>query len=411
MNNVISKKNTIAVFLAVILIAGIIAAFTPSFIIGVNAQSEPYYRDNRYGSEQEYPSEYSDSNSYNIYEPQYGMDNYKKSYRNDNYEQPEYPSYQPDYKPEYPSYEQDNKHDYKSKKDSSSSVSINKLKCINNNVNINGNNTGDINVGNSGSSASSPGTDEGYLGVGSSGGNYGEGYDNRYKKQKDAGFTCIINNNNNNTNIVAGGGNGTDDGDNVEEPEPTATLLVTKTVICNAIDNSPTATVAWSTIRNTILPSSFNIVVTGNEPDPDEFPGSNSPPGVVVTLGAGDYQVTEELPDLPTLPASVIVSRTTTFVGDCDDVDSDPLSIVAAGTIEAGEEQTCDIDNLYEVRAAALTSSNINTDTSAFDINTAGDIASSFSSPPTIAQETTEDDLTAMEKTTKLKQQWLDLLP
>src|SRR5918994_4918001 len=87
------------------------------------------------------------------------------------YEPREYPSYQPDYKTEYPS---DN--NYKSEKDSSSSVSINKLKCINNNVNINGNNTGDINVGNSGSSASSPGTDEGYLGVGSSGGNYGEGY-------------------------------------------------------------------------------------------------------------------------------------------------------------------------------------------------------------------------------------------
>jgi hypothetical protein len=410
LNNVISKKNTIAVFLAVILIAGIIAAFTPSFIIGVNAQSEPYYRDNRYGSEQEYPSEYSDSNSYNIYEPQYGMDNYKKSSRNDNYEQPQYPSYQPDYKPEYPSYEQDNKHDYKSKKDSSSSVSINKLKCINNNVNINGNNTGDINVGNSGSSASSPGTDEGYLGVGSSGGNYGEGYDNRYKKQKDAGFTCIINNNNNNTNIVAGGGNGTDDGDNVEEP--TATLAVGKVVTCNLIDVSQATEEACITIENTLSPDDFNIVVTGNEPDPDEFPGSNNQP-VVVTLGAGDYEVTEELPNLPTLPAGVTVSRTTTFEGDCADVDpSDPESIVATGTIEAGESQTCTLDNLYEAStiAGGLTSSNINTDTSAFNINSLEGLASSFSSPLTITQGT-EQDLSALEKTAKLKQQWIGLLP
>jgi hypothetical protein len=194
--NKIVSTNINAVFLAVILIAGTIAAFTPSFIIGVNAQSDPYYRDNSYGSEQEYPPEYADSNSYNSYEPEYGIDNYKKSYSNDNYEQPEYPSYKPDYKPEYPL---DN--NYKSKKESSSSVSLNKLNCINNNVNINGNNTGDINVGNSGKSATGSGTDEGYLGIGSLGGN-GEGYDNGYKKQKDQGFTCIINNNNNNTIVT-----------------------------------------------------------------------------------------------------------------------------------------------------------------------------------------------------------------
>ena len=40
------------------------------------------------------------------------------------------------------------------------------------------------------------------------------------------------------------------------------------------------------------------------------------------------------------------------------------------------------------------------------------EIASSFSSQPTIAQETEDSsELTATEKTTKLKQQWLELLP
>jgi len=54
---------------------------------------------------------------------------------------------------------------------------------------------------------------------------------------------------------------------------------------------------------------------------------------------------------------------------------------------------------------------NINTDTSSSNINTAGGlVASSFSSPPTIAQGT-EQDLSALEKIEKLKQQWLDLLP
>jgi hypothetical protein len=407
----ILKKTTkpSAIFLAIVLVAGTIAAISPSFVIGAEAQAEREYRYNSYEPEPtEYSPPYTDRQHSN-YPSEYEMDSYeKKSYGNDYYEQPEYPSYE------------DN-NSYKSKKDSSSkSVSINKLKCINNNVNINGNNTGSINVGNSGRSASSPGTDEGYLGVGSLGGNGEDGYDNGYNKQKDKGFSCIINNNNNNTIVTV---NATDDGDNVAEP--TATLAVTKTTRCNPIPVASPAADYCNTLETNISPDDFNIVVTGNDPDPDEFPGSNTPPGVIVTLGAGGYQVTEELPIVPPPPNGVTVSRTTTFAGNCVDVaPSDPGSIVAAGTIEAGEEQTCDIDNLYEARATAggLTSSNINTDTSAFDINTAGDmatsdintgdIAPSFSSPPTIAQGVENSaGLTSLEKITKLKQQWLDLLP
>jgi hypothetical protein len=177
-NKKVSTKSN-AIFLAIVLLAGTFAAIFPSFIIkGVNAQAGLEYY--------------------------YGMDKRYSSYEQE-----------PEYQPEYPSYGKD-----KLKKDSSSkkSVSINKLNCINNNVNINGNNTGDINVGNSGSSATGPGTDEGYLGDYSSGSGYdGEGYsgyDNGYKKQKDESFSCIINNNNINNNFRAG--NATDD--NLTEP-------------------------------------------------------------------------------------------------------------------------------------------------------------------------------------------------
>jgi hypothetical protein len=150
---------------------------------------DEYYTDQYINYAMDMVNDYEDGSSYSNYG---GYDSEDKSYVND--------------------------HKHKSKdKDSSSSISLNKLNCINNNVNINGNNTGDINVGNSGRSAStSPGTDEGYLGVGSLGGNYGEGYN----KQKDQGFNCIINNNNTNTNIVlGGGGNVTDGNGNVPEPQ------------------------------------------------------------------------------------------------------------------------------------------------------------------------------------------------
>jgi len=174
LNKIVSIKNASAIFLATVLVLGTIATILPS------VQAQSYYEDNIY--EPEYPLEYTD-NQYNTYEPR------------------EYPSYQPDYKPEYPS---DN--NYKSEKDSSS-VSINKIKCINNNVNINGNNTGDINIGNKGKQGYSGGYSSAAGGYGS-----GEGYG-----KQDKGIDCIINNNNNNINIIGGGGNVTDG----EEPKPT----------------------------------------------------------------------------------------------------------------------------------------------------------------------------------------------
>jgi hypothetical protein len=244
-------------FLAIILVTGTIAAISPSFIIkGVNAQSEPYYeKDTSYSNyEQElehmdkgysayeldypkypdkkynnfghdYPPKYTDDRKYNSYEPDYGMDNDKKSYKtnsyeptttsygndnnyqktygNDNsYDKSQYQSFKLDYKPQYPSYGKDKSKD-------SSSISINKLNCINNNVNINGNNAGNVSIGNKGQA---PIAEEGYSGAYSSGGGgvySSEGYNNK----QDKGFDCIINNNNNNTNIVAGG--------NQTEPEPT----------------------------------------------------------------------------------------------------------------------------------------------------------------------------------------------
>jgi hypothetical protein len=135
------------------------------------------------------------------------MDNSdRKSYGKDSYKS-QFQSYIPDYKPQYSSY--DKKDDRDKSKDRSKSVDINKIKCINTNLNINGNNTGDINLGNKGQVAA-----EGYSGAYSSGGGGYDGnegyYDGNYKKDK--GITCIINNNNNNTNIVTGGGGNVTDG-------------------------------------------------------------------------------------------------------------------------------------------------------------------------------------------------------
>jgi hypothetical protein len=130
----------------------------------------------------------------------------------------------------------------------------------------------------------------------------------------------------------------------LQPPEPNATLAVTKTVTCTG-DNGPLAIAGCQQILSSAPPSSFNIVVTGNNPNPSEFAGSNDP--VVVTLGAGNYEITEEVPVIPPPAGVSIPILTTSFDGDCTSVD--PQSTEATGTIEAGESQICDISNDYSI--------------------------------------------------------------
>jgi hypothetical protein len=205
-SKIILSKTPSAIFLAIVLVTGTIAAISPSFIIkGVNAQGEPYYgggMDNSYYDKKSYGMD--DSYGYpdyrddkKRYDDSYGPTDYrdnkdrksydKKPYGNDNgYESQYQPSYKPNYKPV-----KDDKRD--KSKDSNKSVSLNKIKCINTNLNINGNNAGNVSIGNKG---------QGYLGTYSSDGSGG------YGDKQGKGFDdCIINNNNTNTNVAGGGGN------------------------------------------------------------------------------------------------------------------------------------------------------------------------------------------------------------
>ena len=345
---------------------------------------------NAIASEDEYYTEQYD---------RYANDEYKSdrsSYGNSNYDR-EYPSYKPDYKQDDRSYGyEDNK--YKSKDKERNIVSISNINC--NTVNYNFDNVaiGNFSNGNSGIGGSV--ANDGNNGAlnANANGNVA-GYSDGYQKGKD--ITCISNINNNNTNIQTGnGGNAT----NGNVTELNTTLSVTKIVTCTPNDISQGAAELCELVLSNNPPSSFNITVTGNNPNPSEFAGSNDP--VVVNLGAGIYEVSEVLPLIPPPPVGTI-SRNTSFDGDC--TATDPFSTEATGTIETGESQTCFIINDYRTATlpgGGLTASNINTATSSSNINTGG-VVSSFSQP-TIAQET--GDLTAMEKITKLKTQWLNQL-
>ena len=239
----------------------------------------------------------------NNYEPDYGMDNYgdKQSYGKDN--------------------------TYYKSKDSSY------VKCNNINVNLNGFSGNEIGasttsgLGALATDEAQASADEGEVGansVGSDGGRL-SGSDT------DSRFVCI----NNNNNVV------------VEEEPTTAILKVTKQIDCE----DQTEGEDCDDLRE-LVNDDYIIRVEGNNPDPSSpFPGS--PTGTDVTLGPGDYVVSEIsgetlAEDLATFadnhPGRAVGLFTPSFTGDCT-----PGLFTAIGTIATGETQTCNVINAFSI--------------------------------------------------------------
>ena len=116
MNKIALKKETSAIFLAIVLVLGTIALTVPSFSVEAQATSD---------REKDHDYEDRDYKS---------RDHDKKDYYNDDEDKNSYEKAESEYS-SYGKYDRD--HD-KSEKDNSNSVSIKKVKCNNINVNING---------------------------------------------------------------------------------------------------------------------------------------------------------------------------------------------------------------------------------------------------------------------------------
>ena len=136
-----------------------------------------------------------------------------------------------------------------------------------------------------------------------------------------------------------------------EEPqtpvEPTAILLVTKQLTCESEIEG-----VCEDLRTFINENSFLLQVEGNNPDPSSpFPGSVT--GTDVTLGSGNYVVSEILTDAffeaidtlaATHPAVGTIILDLSFTGDCNPVFNEPET---TGTITAGESQICNALNEF----------------------------------------------------------------
>jgi FG-GAP-like repeat len=173
---IISTNKTNAIFLAIVLVAGTIFTFSPSFMI---PGAEAFLMDN----------------NYNSYEPDYGMDSYddKQSYKKDN--------------------------NYYKSKDSN-------VKCNNINVNLNGFSGNEIGTTPTALSGLATGeaqtADEGEIGASSFGSGSGSDGGRPSGHDSDSRFVCI--NNNNNVRV------GDDDDD---QPIPTNLDLA----VVNFVDN------------------------------------------------------------------------------------------------------------------------------------------------------------------------------
>jgi hypothetical protein len=222
-------------------------------------------------------------------------------------------------------YQDDNRYSYDNNHPKKSShTDIQKIQCVNSNINVNGiditkiprDDIAGVAAANEGGTADAANTQN------------GNGLADRINFNKNLVNICVNVNDNEQIKV---------------NPPEEATLEVSKDVTCTPVHNFRQEIDACNDILDVVNPSSFDIEVTGNNPNPSQFTSSGPDDPVIVTLGAGSYIVEEVLPPFPTPPTDIIVDRMTTFGPDCTEDPNDDTR--ATGTIAAGESQTCNIVN------------------------------------------------------------------
>jgi hypothetical protein len=321
LNKILFIKETSAIFLAIILVAGTFALAFHSFMVGAAQASSDHEKDKNYRS---YESDESDDEKYdNDDKKSYGKDRNDKSRDHDK-------DYDEDYNKK--SYGKDDRD--KSKKDSSNSVFVKKLNCNNINVNLNGIDV-DIGLPNGNGPITEAQLEEGTDSFVS----------NDEKGQSDSNtdyrILCINNNNNNRQ------------GEPPTPPEELAKLNVIKNVECDSNGGSPNDEAVCDFVEANISPEDYEMTVTGNNPNPSQFPGSST--GTNVQLEEGDYVVDEVLASTAQLQIDldtddIITTTTVDDSSDCEGVfNQNDAFQEAIGIISAEESQTCTITNTITV--------------------------------------------------------------
>jgi len=168
-----------------------------------------------------------------------------------------------------------------------------------------------------------------------------------------SGDTIIGSNNGNNNNNTSGGGNNNEPG----------TLSVSKKVACSSEGGSPdNNAVCGYALQSENFPFSedYQITVSGNNPNPSTFPGTDLTTDV--TIGPGSYSVTESIPTaklnaLAEELDALGVGITTTATEDCTANYNEFNGFEdATGTMTSGGKQLCVITNTVEIDGGTVPS-------------------------------------------------------
>ena len=295
-----SKMIVFASVMGAILATGILA-LNPS-IIG-NAQAQSYGYNDQYSYDGNY---YKDDNRYG-YDGNYYQDDNRNSY--------------------------DNKHQKKS-----SHTDIQKIKCVNSNINVNG-----IDITQIPQDATALGaTNEKADAANTQNGN---GLVDRINFERNLVNVCVNVNDNEQIKFSGPG------------PEP-STLTIIKHVSCEDLTSSETDVSVQQRIDlcqallALITADQYLIDVIGNNAMPSQFGGSEV--GTVVKLGPGNYQVKE-------LITASVVNEVALFKQQNPNIDvliSAPrlsgdclVGSAGNGIIGPGESQTCNIENHFTIES------------------------------------------------------------
>ncbi|TVP41416.1 hypothetical protein [Candidatus Nitrosocosmicus arcticus] len=96
--------------------------------------------------------------------------------------------------------------------------------------------------------------------------------------------------------------------------------------------------------------------MTGNDPNPSDFPGSST--GTPVAIGPGAYDITEDLASTGALQAELSATSiitTTTATGDCTaNLGPNQNFLSASGTMTSGGSQECTLINTVTINGGTV---------------------------------------------------------
>ncbi|VFJ14697.1 hypothetical protein [Candidatus Nitrosocosmicus franklandus] len=134
-----------------------------------------------------------------------------------------------------------------------------------------------------------------------------------------------------------------------------ATLSIAKIIGCESRGGSPSDIAVCSYVLNNVDPSLFSFLISGNNPNPSNFPASEA--GTDVSLDAGDYRIVENVDDeviqsvkddLNADELGVIPE----FTGDCT---QEVISFnTATGSVNAGDSVECNVTNQFIVQGGTV---------------------------------------------------------